>query len=122
MKVSGLNIFREYTKKTFKLNLVLVFVLKSKALCGSCSENISLRSSLGGGREKIGTEEGGGENRDWNLNGSSRKAPKKSIKRFSHGYTKTMKWLPYCSSTPICSLCKHFLFSQKITRPLITRM
>ena len=128
MKPSGLDISGEHTKK--QLNLVLV--LKSKALYGSCSVNNSLKSSLGVRREEIGTEEGVGESRDWNLNGSSRKAPlryqelrmrrrpssHKSRKRFSHGCTKTVKWLPYCCSTPICSslLCKHFLFSQKLTR------
>ena len=71
MKPSGLDISGEHTKK--QLNLVLV--LKSKALYGSCSVNNSLKSSLGVRREEIGTEEGVGESRDWNLNGSSRKAP-----------------------------------------------
>ena len=52
MTLLGLNISGEYAKKT-QLNLVLVVVLalKSKALYGSCSVNISLKSSLGDGRE-----------------------------------------------------------------------
>ena len=47
MKLPGLNISGEYAKKN-QLNLVLVvvLVLKSKALCGSCSVNI--RGLLGG--------------------------------------------------------------------------
>ena len=130
---------RKKKKKQLNLVLVVVLVLKSKALYGSCSVNFSLRSSLGDGREEIGTEEGEGgrgEQRlefEWVvLQNSSpksealrmrrRPSSQNSKKRFSQGCTKTMKWPPYCCPTPICSLCKHFLFSQKITRPLITRM
>ena len=71
MKLSGLNICGDYAKKN-QLNLVLVvvLVLKSKALYGSFSElqsKVPLR-----GWERVNWNRGGaggGESRDWNLNG-----------------------------------------------------
>ena len=69
MKLSGLNISGENAKKLVKSRTRSRPQYKCKALYGSCSVNISLRSSLGVRREEIGKEEGGGESRDWNLNG-----------------------------------------------------